>query len=106
MPDTSERERLPYIQIDADTWAVMRDSSEHPVALIHRITDHTEVAKFLVLAWHPVPHERRMLSMHDTIEEANRSVRWDNSKSAERARNAVPRVMPDGRLEYNGPGIR
>lgn len=74
--DDQERERMPYVQIDTDTWAVLRKSREHPAAIIVRLTASNDEARFFVLSWHPNPALRRMLSMHDTLAEANRSVRW------------------------------
>ena len=39
--------------------------------------DH--VPLFFVQQWHPEPSKRRVISQHDTIEEANGSVLWDRA---------------------------
>ncbi|UOQ57258.1 hypothetical protein MUN78_16635 [Leucobacter allii] len=82
---------MPYIQIETDLWAVMRDPEEHPVAMIQCIMDRQQLAKFLVLTWHPEPHRRRLVAMYDSLEEANRSVRW-------------PTNHQTGRENHRGPG--
>lgn len=72
-------DRQPYIQIETDLWAVMREPKDRPRAMIMRVTDWQQIEKYLVLTWHPEPHRRRLVSMHDTFEKANTAVRWDVS---------------------------
>lgn len=74
-----QRQRMPYVQIEADVWACMRNSREVPAAMIYRITDQNQVAKYLVMTWHPEPHRRRLVAMYDTLVDANFSVKWDSS---------------------------
>lgn len=78
MKDRAERDRMPYIQIDVDRWIVMRNPKDHPVAFIERIDDLNDYRKFLVRRWDLVPLRRVLLGMYDTLEEANRSVKWVN----------------------------
>lgn len=78
--DSSERDRMPYIQIDIDRWVCMRESKEVPVAVIERIDDNDGGRIFLVRQWHPLAHQRRLLGGYDTLADANRSVRWDTSR--------------------------
>lgn len=77
---STERERQPYVQIDTDLWAVMRESKEQPRAMILRIADRQQIEKYLLLTWHPEPHRRRLIAIYDTLQEANHAVRWDISK--------------------------
>lgn len=74
-----QRERMPYVQIETDVWAIMRNSKEVPAAMIYRIADRVQVARFLVMTWHAEPHRRRLIAMYDTLEDANFSIKWDNS---------------------------
>lgn len=74
-----ERERMPYVQIDTNQWAVMRYPKTHPVAMIIRMANRDNVPLFFVQAWHPEPSRRRVISQHDTIAEANASVLWGRS---------------------------
>ncbi len=39
------------IWLDADTWAIMRNATDHPTAIVTRITDTGGEARFLVLKW-------------------------------------------------------
>ncbi|WP_449277982.1 hypothetical protein [Leucobacter sp. GX24907] len=73
------RDRMPYIMIEQDLWAVLRYRRDQPAAMIRRITDRNEIAKYLVLTWHPDPHRWRLIAMYDSIEEANGSVLWESS---------------------------
>lgn len=73
----AQRKRMPYVQIETDVWAVMRNSTEVLAAMIYRISDRIQVAKHLVMTWHAEPHHRRMIAIYDTLEEANFSVKLD-----------------------------
>lgn len=72
-----ERERMPYVQIEANLWAVMRYPKTHPVAMIVGLANRDNVPIYFVQTWHPEPSRRRVISQHDTLEEANASVLWD-----------------------------
>lgn len=72
-------DRQPYIQIDTNLWAVMRESRSQPVAMILGLANRDSVPLFFVTTWHPVPDRRRVISQHDTLEAANASVLWDVS---------------------------
>lgn len=73
----SERERMPYVQIDTNLWAVMRYPKDHPVAMIVGMANTDNVPIFFVQTWHPEPSKRRVVSQHNTVEQANASVLWD-----------------------------
>lgn len=45
--------------------------------MIMRVTDRQQISKFLLLIWNPEPSQRRLLSMYDTLEDANEAVKWD-----------------------------
>lgn len=47
--------------------------------MIYRISDRIQIAEYLVMTWNAEPHRRRMIAMYDTLEDANFSVKWDNS---------------------------
>ncbi len=74
-----ERERMPYVQIEANLWAVMRYPKTHPVAMILGVANRDNVPLYFVQTWHPEPSRRRVISQHDSVEEANGSVLWDRS---------------------------
>lgn len=96
--DDQERERMPYVQIDTDSWVVLRRSKERPEAIILRLTASNNEARFFVLSWHPNPAMRRMVSMHGTLAEANRSVRWPVPTSdGVPPFEGYPSTMPDMR---------
>ena len=70
-------ERMPYVQIDANLWAVMRYPKDRPVAMIQGVANQDNVPLFFVTTWHPESSRRRVISQHDTLAEANESVLWD-----------------------------
>lgn len=76
----TERSRMPYMQISTDQWAVIRESLEHPKAIIQQVTARDQTARYLLYTWHPDPVKRRLHGMFDTIEEANREVSWSNPR--------------------------
>lgn len=71
------------IRLDTDTWAVMRDTPDHPKAIIHRVTDTAGESRYLVMVWHPEPSKRRMAGIFDTIQAADRSVLYDRARVTE-----------------------
>jgi len=62
------------IQVDADTWIVMRESEARPKAVIRRITSTQGEPRFLVMTWEPIPADQRLVSMHATLSEADEAV--------------------------------
>lgn len=70
---------MPYIQIDACTWVVMREPKDHPVAIIEHVPSVAGVSKYLLRRWHPDPARRPLIGLFGSVEEANRQVKWDNS---------------------------
>ncbi|GAA1323214.1 hypothetical protein ACFSWE_15600 [Leucobacter albus] len=87
--DEVERERMPYVQIDTNLWAVMRYPRDHPVAMILGVANRDNVPLFFVQQWHPEPSKRRVISQHDTLEAANASVLWDLEKVEAAGRTRV-----------------
>lgn len=83
----TERERMPYLQVDTNLWAVLRYPKDHPVAMIQGLANRDNVPLFFVMTWHPEPSKRRVVSQHNTLEEANGSVLWDTAQ-VERASRA------------------
>lgn len=65
------------IRLDADTWIIMRYPKDHPVAVVQRVTDFENAARFLVFKWHPDPAKRRMTGIYVSLEDADNSVLWD-----------------------------
>lgn len=64
------------IQVDRDTWLIMREFPAHPKAVIQRVTDTGGDARFLVLIWHPDRTKWRLSGIFGGIEEADKSVPW------------------------------
>lgn len=93
------RARYPCIQIDTNLWAVMRGSDQHPEAMILGLTDTQDRLIYFVQTWHPTPEQRRVISEHDTLDDANRSVRWKDPLENHPSRRAAPKMNPDGSLE-------
>ncbi|EYT54806.1 hypothetical protein H490_0107935 [Leucobacter sp. UCD-THU] len=83
------------IRLDADTWLIMRYDKDHPAAVVHRVTDTANETRFLVMAWAADPSKRRMTGIHVTLEEADRSVKWDTGPVDEISRKNVG--PPNGR---------
>lgn len=78
MEQSTERDRMPYLQIAVDQWVVVRESLEHPKALIQAVTARDQTQRYLLFTWHLDPSRRRLHGMYDTIDEANREVLWNN----------------------------
>src|SRR5690606_38639264 len=70
---------MPYIQIDTNTWAVMRYPKDRPVAIILMLSNRDNVPQYFVQTWHPDPGKRRVIGQYDTLQQANESVLWDLS---------------------------
>ena len=87
----TERERMPYVQVDTNLWAVMRYPKDRPVAMIQGLANRDNVPLFFVMTWHPEPSRRRVVSQHDTLEAANSSVLWDTAQITQASQqNAGP----------------
>lgn len=71
---------MPYVQIDTNLWAVMLYPKGRPAAMILGVANRDNLPLFLVQQWHPELSERRVISQHGTVEEANASVLWDLEK--------------------------
>lgn len=67
------------IRLDADTWVIMRSATDHPTAIVNRVTDTAGEARFLVLKWALDPAQRRMTGIFATLEQADASVLYDNT---------------------------
>jgi len=78
MNDPHERDRMPYIQVDADLWVVMREDKYRPRAVIKRVTAYDGVEQYFLLTWQMDPTQRKLVRIHESLEEANRSVKWRN----------------------------
>lgn len=76
----SERDRMPYMQIAPDQWVVIRESMERPKAMIQLVTARDQTEKYFLFTWNLDPAKRRLHGMYDTLEEANREVKWNNPK--------------------------
>lgn len=62
------------IQVDADTWLIMRESARQPKAVVHRVTSTAGEARFLLMTWQPIITERRMVAIHPDLRAADRAV--------------------------------
>lgn len=71
-------ERSTLITIADGQWIVMREKPDEPKAVILRITDTAEDARFMVMVWQPTPADRRMTGIYDSLEAAEKSVPWTN----------------------------
>ncbi|UOQ59762.1 hypothetical protein MUN76_11995 [Leucobacter rhizosphaerae] len=49
------------IQIETNVWVVMREVSQHPKAVIHKITDTTGDDRYMLMTWAAEPSARRMV---------------------------------------------
>lgn len=76
----TERDRMPYMQIAPDLWVVIRESMEHPKAIIQQVTARDQTARYLLFTWDVEPSRRRLHGMYDTLEEANWVVKWPSPK--------------------------
>ena len=73
------------IRLDADTWVIMRGAKDRPAAIVNRVTDTHEMAKFLVMVWNIDPAKRRMHGIFPTLQAADDSVPFDNDAEIKRA---------------------
>ncbi|MBK0417424.1 hypothetical protein JD276_00020 [Leucobacter sp. CSA1] len=74
----------PPIQIDTDTWIIMRAVEQHPKAIVHRVTDTAGEARFLLMTWWPVPAHRRMVGIYKSLAEADAQVPVADAESPPR----------------------
>lgn len=73
---TEKANPMPYLQIDADTWAILRENPDRPKAMIRRFVAIDGVEQYLLFTWHSDPHQQRLIRMYDTLDDANRAVKW------------------------------
>ena len=97
--DKTERDRMPYMQITPTLWVVIRESMEHPKAVIQQVTARDQTQRYLLFTWHLDPSKRRLHGMYDTIEDANREVKWGNTRYVHPSRGEYPAPPPDHRKE-------
>lgn len=71
-------QRSNLIKIAADQWIVMREQPDVPKAIIHRVTDTANTERFMVMVWQPIPADRRMVGIYDSLQDAEKSVPWPN----------------------------
>lgn len=64
------------IQVEADTWIVMREYPQFPKAVIQGFRGTDGAARFMVLTWDPIRTRRRMVSIHESLDEADAAVPW------------------------------
>lgn len=64
------------IQIEADTWVVMREYPQYPKAVIQGFKNTAGEARFMVLTWDPIRSKRRLVDVYTTLFEAEKSVPW------------------------------
>lgn len=64
------------IQIEADTWIVMREHALRPKAVIQGFRNTAGEARFMVLIWDPIRSKRRLVDVHETLQAAEDSVPW------------------------------
>lgn len=81
MHTSAERDRMPYIQIDADLWVVMREDKYRPRAVIKRVTAYDGVEQYFLLTWQKDPTQRKLVRIHESLEAANQSVKWREQSS-------------------------
>lgn len=62
--------RWDHIQIDTDTWIVMREYPQQPTAVVHRVTSHKGEARYLLMTWRAEPSERRLVQICASLVEA------------------------------------
>lgn len=77
------------IQIDRDTWIIMREHPANPKAIVHRVTDTRGDARFLLLVWNIDPAKRRMHGIFPSLKDADLEVKWDNTAAVRRAAESV-----------------
>lgn len=68
------RQYGPVIQIETDTWIVMREVLSSPKGIIHRVTDVSGAERFLLMRWTAAPADRRLVGIYETIEAAAQAV--------------------------------
>lgn len=71
----SMRQRTP-IQIGSDTWIIMRETMQYPKAVVHRVTSTMGDPRYLLMTWEPLAADRRLVSIHETLDAADRTVPW------------------------------
>ncbi len=75
-------DRLPPIQTGTDTWIIMREYRQQPKAIVHRLTTTDGTPRFLLMTWEPIAADRRLVSMHTSLDEADAAVPWPTQESA------------------------
>lgn len=98
------------IQVDTETWIVMREYPQQPKAIIHRITDTGGEARYMLMTWHAERSRRRMVGIHPELQVAIDAVPWPSTKAntppiPKSMRNPAPHdTGPRHRAELNTDG--
>lgn len=80
----------PPIQIDTDTWIIMREYRQQPKAIVHRVTSTAGEARYLLMTWEPLVADRRMVAIHKDLFDADNAVPWPSPVDAGRPRPDSP----------------
>lgn len=64
------------IQIETNVWVVMREVTQYPKAVIHKITDTTGDDRYMLMTWAAEPSARRMVGIYSRLNEAEKAVPW------------------------------
>ncbi len=81
-PQASGTKRLPPIQTGTDTWIIMREYLQQPKAIVHRLTTTDGTPRYLLMTWEPISADRRLVSMHISLDEADAAVPWPDPNQA------------------------
>lgn len=93
----------PPIQVGAETWVIMRDSSDLPRAQVQRVIGTNGDSRFLLMTWEPLPDDRRLVGIYESLAAAEAAVPWPDPAQATPPR---PGVNPERDEEWNRRSAR
>lgn len=59
------------IEIDLNTWIIMRHSPTQPVAIIERVTHENGITRYMLYKWPTNPTARRLVGVFDSLTSAD-----------------------------------
>lgn len=62
------------IEVDLNTWILMRTSPTQPVAIIERVTHENGITRYMLYKWTTNPTARRLIGVFDSLATADNEI--------------------------------
>ncbi|WP_449281266.1 hypothetical protein [Leucobacter sp.] len=70
------------IEVDLNTWLIMRTNPTQPSALVERVTHENGITRYMLFTWSSNPTARRLIGVFDSLDAANEDVPHSESRGS------------------------